>query len=487
MFDCTPDVFHKEQMSQVLRYVYISNGTVSIEETFIESHEKTGEGLALEITEKLKKDDLKLSNCRGQSYDNAANMSGKYKGVKTRILQINNLAMYVPCNAHSLNLVGNDAAKVCVRMITFFDTVQQIFNFFSSSTSRWTTLMKSINISLKCTSSTRWSAKQDSVSALKCSLKNVYNVLKEMLENSKLPKEVILGATNLLKHLDFNFFCLLDLLNEILTTINRVNLALQKKSLTIDSATKMVKGLNLSIQTMRNKEIDKIIEIGKVIANDLGVKANFSDKRKRKVKKLDFELNEDNSQVLSQQNEFKKDIFEVYDRILTELYNRFENMSEINENFGFLYGSSLMDHSRLDYIQKCAADLSLKYETDLNSSDFISEIKDFKCQAFSLLPDLRAATPLALLQLITTYSLRAEYPNVETALRIFLTLPITVATCERLFSKLKLIKNYLRSTMGQERIFDMAILSIEHTLVNTLDIDELIEDFAGKKARKIAI
>jgi hypothetical protein len=181
MFDCTPDVSHKEQMSQVLRYVYISNGTVSIEETFIdfiESHEKTGEGLALEITEKLKKDDLKVSNCRGQSYDNAANMSGKYIGVKTRILQINNLAMYVPCNAHSFNLVGNDAAKVCIRMITFFDTVQQIFNFFSSSTSRWTTLMKGINISLKCTSSTRWSAKQHSVSALKRNLKNVYNVLK---------------------------------------------------------------------------------------------------------------------------------------------------------------------------------------------------------------------------------------------------------------------------------------------------------------------
>ncbi|XP_060865965.1 zinc finger MYM-type protein 1-like [Metopolophium dirhodum] len=489
MFDCTPDVSHKEQMSQVLRYVYISNGTVSVEETFIdfmESHEKTGEGLSLEIIEKLNKDDLKLSNCRGQSYDNASNMSGKYKGVKTRIMQINNLAVYVPCNAHSLNLVGDDAAKVCVRMITFFDTVQQIFIFFSSSTSRWTTLMKCINISLKCTSATRWSAKQDSVSALKRNLKNVYNVLKEMSENPKLPKEVILGATNLLKHLDFNFFCLLDLWNEILTTINRVNLALQKKSLTIDSATKMVKGLILSVQTMRNEGIEKTIEFSKVIANDLGIKANFSDKRKRKVKKLDFEIIEDNVQVLSQQNEFKKDIFEVYDRILTELSNRFENMSEINENFGFLYGSSLTDHS-MDYIQKCAADLSLKYKTDLNSSDFISEIKDFKSQAFSLLPDLRAATPLALLQLITTYSLRAEYPNVEIALRIFLTLPITVATCERSFSKLKLIKNYLRSTMGQDRISDMAILSIEHTVVNTLDINKLIEDFAGKKARKIAI
>ena len=41
--------------------------------------------------------------------------------------------------------------------------------------------------------------------------------------------------------------------------------------------------------------------------------------------------------------------------------------------------------------------------------------------------------------------------------------------------------------MGQDRISDMAILSIEHTVVNTLDINKLIEDFAGKKARKIAI
>jgi len=42
-------------------------------------------------------------------------------------------------------------------------------------------------------------------------------------------------------------------------------------------------------------------------------------------------------------------------------------------------------------------------------------------------------------------------------------------------------------TMGQDRISDMAILSIEHTLVNTSDINELIEDFAWKKASKIAI
>lgn len=45
MFDCTPDISKKEQMSQVIRYVHISNGKVCIEGSFlgfILSHEKTG-------------------------------------------------------------------------------------------------------------------------------------------------------------------------------------------------------------------------------------------------------------------------------------------------------------------------------------------------------------------------------------------------------------------------------------------------------------
>ena len=52
------------------------------------------------------------------------------------------------------------------------------------------------------------------------------------------------------------------------------------------------------------------------------------------------------------------------------------------------------------------------------------------------------------------------FPNAWIAYRISLTIPITVATGERGFSKLKLIKNYLRSTMSQERLNGLAILSI---------------------------
>ena len=116
----------------------------------------------------LHEHDLSIMDCRGQSYDNASNMSGKYRGLQARISEVNPLAVYVPCSAHSLNLVGSCAAECCVNAPSFFGFVQTLFNFFSASTHRWSILKSTIHgVVIKSLSTTRWSARADATHSLK--------------------------------------------------------------------------------------------------------------------------------------------------------------------------------------------------------------------------------------------------------------------------------------------------------------------------------
>ncbi|XP_050538951.1 uncharacterized protein LOC126910249 [Daktulosphaira vitifoliae] len=89
------------------------------------------------------------------------------------------------------------------------------------------------------------------------------------------------------------------------------------------------------------------------------------------------------------------------------------------------------------------------------------------------------------LEYIYNNQLQEIYPNIEISLRIILTIPVTVASAERSFSKLKLIKYHLRSTMSNERLTGLSILSIEAELAQELNLENLVQDFATKKTRKI--
>lgn len=54
--------------------------------------------------------------------------------------------------------------------------------------------------------------------------------------------------------------------------------------------------------------------------------------------------------------------------------------------------------------------------------------------------------------------------------KIAAVLPVSTAGCERSFSTLKLIKDHLRSTMGGERLSNLAVLSIESERAKAIDL-----------------
>lgn len=131
ILDCTRDIARIEQLSIILR---ISNqDTGEIEEHFVEFvavEKTTGEKLADYIINKLEELGLSLANCRGQGYDNGANMRGEKSGVQRWILNINPLAFFVPCGCHSWNLVLGDVASSCAQAQTFFWAFAKTVHYF---------------------------------------------------------------------------------------------------------------------------------------------------------------------------------------------------------------------------------------------------------------------------------------------------------------------------------------------------------------------
>jgi hypothetical protein len=61
---------------------------------------------------------------------------------------------------------------------------------------------------------------------------------------------------------------------------------------------------------------------------------------------------------------------------------------------------------------------------------------------------------------------------------------VTVASVKRSFSKLKLLKNYLKSTMSQERLNGLTTLCIKKRLLDEIDINTIIDDFVSRNVRR---
>lgn len=136
-------------------------------------------------------------------------------------------------------------------------------------------------------------------------------------------------------------------------------------------------------------------------------------------------------------------------------------------------------------IRENAAELCKTYNEDLEDN-FIEECLHFKHIYLCENKENTSAAELSLRAIIDS-KIESTFPNVATALRIFLSIAATNCSGERSFSTLKRIKSYLRSSLGQEKLNNLSILSIESDLLNNLDTCDVINQFAREKARKINI
>ena len=136
--DEATDVSGTEQLSVSLRWVdksyEVHEGLLGVKEL----PNTKAITVYQEVKDVLLRCSLSITQCRGQVYDGASNMSGIRNGAQALFKQEELNALYVHCLAHSLNLCMQDVSKMCKLLLNTLDFIHDLVQLMKFSPKRLT-------------------------------------------------------------------------------------------------------------------------------------------------------------------------------------------------------------------------------------------------------------------------------------------------------------------------------------------------------------
>ena len=257
---------------------------------------------------------------------------------------------------------------------------------------------------------------------------------------------------------------------------------LQARDATLDVEVANINSLIKDLKSLRD-EWDAILNESKLVhvANNYEIEHSFAETAKRqKKKKLFADETEDVTYYQIPENKFKHEVFNVLiDCLLGNLTTRYNAATKLDSLFTVLWK---YPKEEVGVIRDLANKLHTEYAVDA-SADLAQELEHLKVIHSANIGE----NGLPLFQLLNRlHSLRLDalFPNVVIMLRIFCTLPVTVAQAQCSVSVLSWVKNILGSTMCQDRLTSLGTLAIEPSLARKLDYEPIIDSFARAKSRK---
>jgi len=282
---------------------------------------------------------------------------------------------------------------------------------------------------------------------------------------------------------EFEFIVAIVIWYEVLYAVNLVSKHLQAKDMLIDVAIEKVEGLISFFKGYRETGFLEALEIAKGIALEMDIGTTFHKRREIKRKRhFDENLDDTNAGTQSTEELFRTSYFlPVVDQAISSLTTRFEQYQSYQQNFGFLFTSetlqSLDDTSLKSSCDNLGAVLTKDGKSDVDANELYVELK--------FLQDFIPKENMGPVEILKFLKRHDCFPNASIAYRVLLTIPVTVASAERSFSKLKLLKSYLRSTMTQQRLNDLATIALESGLLEKIDYEHIIEDFISRNTKRM--
>ncbi|XP_058185556.1 uncharacterized protein LOC131302772 [Rhododendron vialii] len=237
----------------------------------------------------------------------------------------------------------------------------------------------------------------------------------------------------------------------------------------IEDAITRIKELILFFEELREDGFEDLMKEAKELAHDVGFEPVFAKKRVvQRKKQFDEDVVDDAHGSQSPEERFRTSYFLlIIDQALASLNDRFKQFELYDSIFGFLFNAkfkSVSEDQLMEHCTKLESFLEYKQRGDIYGKELFQELRHLKI----ILPR-EVTKSIDILDFIKSYWKDGGFQMVWVAYRILLTIPVTVASAERSFSKLKLIKTYLRTTMAQERLSGLAMISIENEYLDKLD------------------
>ena len=434
-----------------------------------------------------------MDNCRGQSYDGAGNMAGRYVGASTLIQNQFPKAIYVHCMNHRLNLCLADTCSLTM-VQNMMGTVRKLSEFFSNSPKRQHDLVDKIKELLPNSNQriltdvcrTRWIARIDGLDRIVELLVPVLSTLEDVQLNMDKNGVVRAGTWNpksqedagsLLNAVTYGFIVTLVIIKYILNLTRPATVKLQSEEMDILKAEQEIATLRNALKDMQTNiegHHHRLFEEAVQLAEKVGIQPS----RPRIVQ---CQIFRSNCPASTPEAYYRIKLTQVFlDHSLQQLQARFPP-----EAYVCFKGFSIVPPVLLkapptwkaqiqEFCHHYARDLpnvvGLPAELDLWERIWTEKKAKAEDIPEKIASILKSVDP-------------ASFPNVFTILQILATIPVTSCSCERSISCLCYLKNYLRGTTGEERLNGLAIM---HALRTTpLDLDEIIDLFASLHPRRM--
>ncbi len=489
--DEVTDCSNLEQVSFVIRFV--DSGKQIKEEFvgFITVERITGEALATALLSWLQGHTLDVSLCRGQGYDGASNMSSSTVGVQAQIREASPLALYTHCQSHQLNLCIvkacslpqiRNANGVISEIAKFFNYSPKRQHFFEHVIESESPTEKKTKLKDLCR--TRWVQRIDSYTVFY----DLYSFIIKTMEristrssehgNWSWDPDTLTKARGFLHQLNsFEFLLTFNVTMRILSSLRTLTVKLQKASIDILAAYKLVTEVQLDLELMKincEEEFHLWFSEVKTLANKLHISISTPRIAARQIHRGNVPAEDPEAY-------YRRNVMIPFiDHITAQLEDRFGTIHQTKVK---LLG--LIPSIAANYPLASVQEVGEMYKTDLPSPQLLStEFSRWKSKFSSTrgvdeIPDT--------LQKALQVCDEDDFPNISVLLAIACTLPVTTCETERCNSQLKLLKTYLRSTMTEERLSSLALIKIHRDMTATLNFNQLVVDFSNKHPRRMLL